>query len=164
MTDIKIDNEAAAVRSADGEEFYAILAWKGIMTSPIPNAPLAPVVLRYKCKDARPIGISKYLKTFIYFCPVFNTWDIHEVVTGMKLEGGLTISDAVKKTIAMLDEYAKNNAEAAFFKQMRIMGASKKCSLIDWDTAMSYLTAGEAEYQVAANRRREQMQRRPDQR
>ena len=142
---------AAAIGSAGADEvFYAIMAWKGLTTkSKTAKKGMDPVILRYKCKDAKPISVSRYLKTFIYFCPATNTWDIHEVRSGMRIEGGASIPDAVNKVIAVLKEYSDAGKEELFFKQMEVFGSSSAYTETSFDSAMDYLRAGEKEYQKA---------------
>ncbi len=154
-----IDNEAAAIKpNTEETKFYAILAWKGLSVKPAGKGEKnAPVVLRYLCAEAKPIGILKHVKTFIYFCPVSDTWDVHEVKCGARIAGGLTISHAVKKTL----EFFKEASEEMFFKQCTMLGPVEKNTLIEFDTAMKYLKAGEEEYQRAATLRRMMEQKAP---
>jgi hypothetical protein len=129
----------------DEYAFYAIMAWEGLAVVRSEKDNPQKVVLRFACKEAKPIVVSQFIKTFIYFNPAIGTWDIHEVATGIRIAGGATPNEAMKNAAAFIKEYAAAGPEGekAFVKQMEIIGPHRNKTETTFDQAMTYLKAGE---------------------
>jgi hypothetical protein len=144
-------SEHAYLKPADAnKDYWCIFAWKGLLVARALADKTLPTILRYKPKDVKDIVVTPHIKTFIYFCHASSTWDIHELSTGVMLASGGSITDAYKKCC----DFFKEANEDMFFKQMQGIGDARKHSMIDYDTAMVYLQAGEAENPHLAKIRR----------
>lgn len=143
--------EGEGVLSTSQYEFWAIMAWAGILIPAKTGATkLKPSVFRYECKDGREVKISPHIKTFIYWCSAFKMWDVHEISTGVRIAGSSSVKDAVKNVAKFFAE----TDEKWFFEQMRAMGPYKQYAEITYGEAMEKLNAGTQHSPRAAELRR----------
>ncbi len=148
-----MSNDHPAIRPLNPkQQFWAVMAWQGLVTVTRINPNVKPTILAYHCKEAREIVITPHVKTFIYFCHASESWDVHETSTGVRIAGGGSITDAVEKT----KQWFREANEEMFFKQLRGMGPYTQHGKVPYDQAMLYLQAGEKENPTMAMIRRRQ--------
>jgi len=94
-----------------------------------------PTIFRYYCPGAKLVKISEHVKTFIYYCSATNSFDIHEVSTGVRIAGSDTVTEALKETA----KFFKQANESFFLDQVRAIGVSFAHPEMSFSSAMEYL-------------------------
>jgi hypothetical protein len=68
--------------------------------------------------EGQAIEISKFLKTFIWYHPLTQTFDIHEELSGLQLASGITAERAVAAVKHLLTQITEDR----FFQTLRAAG------------------------------------------
>ena len=92
--------------------------------------------------------IARHVLTFVYFCDASQTYDIHEVSTGLRVAGGFSEQDAMLNAQSFFHDMDQD----LFFEQMRKMGPHTQYvpRTITYSDAMERLRAGTEQHQREA--------------
>jgi hypothetical protein len=119
-----------------GKTFFALIAVKrgAILNSEGKDFD----VFRFLATGGREIKIIPHVKTFVYFNPVKQTFDIHEQACGLMIANGKNMREAIDETA----KFFKEANEVMFFKQVEALGPSHRRPCLPWETAMQHYESG----------------------